>query len=152
MSAGGKCPVTATKDHPWENSLGMKFVPVQNTQVLFCIWETRVQDYASYAQANLGINWEWQEPGFEQGPMHPVVNVNWEDAQVFCQWLTNKDQQEGRISPQQRYRLPTDEEWSWAVGLPKEEGATPEEKDGKIKDHYPWGKQWPPPQGAGNYC
>ena len=27
----------------------------------------------------------------------------------------------------------------------------PEEKDSKTK-LYPWGTQWPPPKGAGNYC
>jgi formylglycine-generating enzyme required for sulfatase activity len=24
-------------------------------------------------------------------------------------------------------------------------------RDGKIKNEFPWGKQWPPPNGAGNY-
>jgi len=50
------------------------------------------------------------------------------------------------------YRLPTDLEWSAAVGLPKESGATPEMRDGKIRNEFPWGKQWPPPNGAGNYA
>ena len=50
------------------------------------------------------------------------------------------------------FRLPTDEEWSLAVGLEQEEGATPKEKDSKITGVYPWGTEWPPPDGAGNYA
>ena len=38
------------------------------------------------------------------------------------------------------------------MGLPEESGSTPKEKDGKIKEEFPWGKQWPPPSGAGNYA
>jgi formylglycine-generating enzyme required for sulfatase activity len=48
------------------------------------------------------------------------------------------------------YRLPTDEEWSAGVGLKNEVGSTPAEKSEKI-NIFPWGNQWPPPQGAGNY-
>ena len=36
------------------NTLGMSFVPVPGTDVQFCIWETRVKDYAAYAAANAG--------------------------------------------------------------------------------------------------
>ena len=57
-----------------------------------------------------------------------------------------------RVLPEgMHYRLPTDEEWSIAVGLDSEKGNTPEEKDSKIEP-YPWGKEWPPPPGAGNYA
>ena len=35
----------ATKEQPWQNSLGMKFVPVAGTQVLFNIWDTRLEDF-----------------------------------------------------------------------------------------------------------
>ncbi|MBI4624081.1 MAG: SUMF1/EgtB/PvdO family nonheme iron enzyme, partial [Verrucomicrobia bacterium] len=72
-------------------------------------------------------------------------------AQEFCRWLTQKERASGAIGPRQRYRLPTDREWSIAAGLPDESGATPAERDKKIKDVYPWGTQWPPPPRAGNY-
>jgi len=138
------------------NTLGMPFVPVPGTDVQFCIWETRVKDYAAYAAANAGVDGRWKKPSFSgtsftQEDTHPVVNVNWNEAQAFCEWLTKKELAEGKIKAGQNYRLPTDVEWSVAVGLGKEKGNTPEEKNRGIKDVFPWGKKWPPPVGAGNY-
>lgn len=135
----------------------MKFKPVAGTKVLFCIWETRVQDYAAYAAANSGVDGSWKDPGWEgkpvtPGPTHPVVNVNWPDAKAFCRWLTEKERKGGKLSAGEEYRLPTDAEWSWAVGIGRREGnGTPDEKNGKLKNIYPWGKQWPPPDSVGNY-
>ncbi len=166
----------ASRDHPWENSLGMKFVPVAGTTVLFGVWDVRVRDFRAFAQDRAGNGgweyqkgsqpfilksddwkprgWEygWNDPGFAQSDEHPVVCVSWEDAQAFCAWLTRKERVEGRIGAGQCYRLPTDAEWSVAVGLPTESGATPREKNVKIKGVYPWGREWPPPSGAGNYA
>jgi formylglycine-generating enzyme required for sulfatase activity len=133
------------------NTLGMPFVPVPGTDVQFSIWETRVKDYAAYAAANAGVDASWKSPGFTQADTHPVVEVNWNDAQAFCAWLTKKELAEGKIKVGQKYRLPTDAEWSVAVGLGQEKGNTPGEKSRGIKDVYPWGKEWPPPKGAGNY-
>ncbi len=133
------------------NTLGMPFVPVSGTDVSFCIWETRVKDYAAYAAANAGVDGSWKKPGFKQEETHPVVNVSWKHAQAFCEWLTKKELAEGKIKAGQKYRLPTDAEWSVAVGLGKELGDTPEAKHRGIKDVYPWGKEWPPPKAAGNY-
>jgi formylglycine-generating enzyme required for sulfatase activity len=50
--------------------------------------------------------YSWRDPGFRQAGNHPVVNVTWNDAVAFCEWLSKK---EGRT-----YRLPTEAEWEYA--------------------------------------
>ena len=115
-------PVTNAEPEPeakiptnaFVNTLGMPFVPVKGTEVAFCIWETRVKEYAA---ANAGVGGRWKNPPFKQSDTYPVVNVSWEDAQAFCAWLTKKELAEGKIKAGQKYRLPTDAEWSVAVGL-----------------------------------
>ena len=132
---------------PFTNSLGMKFVPLGDIQI--SIWETRVQDYEAFCRAT-GRHYEPAD--FHQTATDPAVKVSWFDAMAFCKWLTEKEHNENLIEDRQAYRLPTDLEWSMAVGLVNESGATPEIRDGKIKNEFPWGKQWPPPNGAGNYA
>ena len=115
----------ASREKPFENGLGMKFVPVANTRVFFSIWETRNQDYAAWVK-DLAL------PGdalsrLQQKPTYPVANVSWDEAAAFCRWLTDKDRRAGLIGSTDRYRLPTDKEWDAAVG----------------PDRYPWGKKWP---------
>jgi formylglycine-generating enzyme required for sulfatase activity len=158
----------ATKEQPWQNSLGMKFVPVAETKVLFSIWDTRVQDFGAFVEsagydATGGMWWidkdgwtntlpvTWKEPGFDQRPTDPVVGVSWNDATAFCKWLTDRERVSGTLPKDMHYRLPTDEEWSVAVGLGSEPGHTPAEKNYQIR-RYPWGTGWPPPSGAGNYA
>ena len=138
-------------DQPWKNTLGMEFVPVPGTDVLFCKWETRVQDYLQFVNET---GQKWFKPHFEQGPTHPVVNVSWNDARAFCKWLTTKERQSGNIASDQVYRLPTDAEWSVAVGLNESQDGMPKDKEAKSRNVYPWNKGrgvWPPPRGVGNY-
>jgi len=131
---------------PFTNSLGMKFVPLGDIQI--SVWETRVQDYEAFCRAT-GRHYE--PPDFHQTATDPSVKVSWFDAMAFCKWLTEREHEENLIEDRQVYRLPTDLEWSMAVGLVNESGATPEIRDGKIKNEFPWGKQWPPPNSVGNY-
>lgn len=134
---------------PWDNSLGMSFVPVGS--VLFSIWQTRVQDFRTFvletdhdaSQQLFSLvdgMWtqkgdSWKSPGFVQGPTHPVAGMSWDDAQRFCEWLTERERGLRCLTEREYYRLPTDEEWSCAVGT----------------SLYPWGADWPPPVRAGRY-
>ena len=131
-----------------QNSLGLDFVEIPWLDCRFSKIETRVKDYEVFAKET---NREWPKPDFKQGPDHPAVNVSWDDATAFCTWLTGRERQAGRINANEVYRLPTDWEWSVAVGLNESKEGTPKSKDGKTPNVYPWGRQWPPPSGAGNY-
>ncbi len=149
-------PLTLTiMAEAFTNALGMKFVPVPGTKVLMCIHETRNKEYAAYAAESRGVDGKWKAVDFKLGETtwtitndanFPVVNVSWEDATAFCAWLGRKD---GKT-----YRLPTDHEWSCAVGIGEQENArdTPKAKDGKVPG-FPWGGGYPPPKdNLGNYA
>lgn len=156
-SASTSTPASATKDAPFVNTLGMKFVtvpitggPTKEERVLFSVWHTRVQDYEVFAK---DLKRVWSKPDFEQGPDHPAVNVSWDDAKAFCEWLTLRERATGKIGSNEEYRLPSDHEWSCAAGIGDQEDAAvlPSEKSGKIAG-YSWGPSWPPPKGSGNFA
>lgn len=137
------------------NTLGMKFLPVKGTQVMFCIHEIRRQDYAAFAADAQGVDESWKTAHYRGIPCgdkddHPVVRVSWEDAVKFCEWLSKK---EGKM-----YRLPTDGEWSIAVGLGTKEidskDATPEILSGREQVEFPWESDYAPKTAdkPGNYA
>lgn len=134
---------------PHENTLRMKFVPVAGLGVLFSIWETREQDFELYLFAT---KQKTLLPAGGKVSNKPSVGMTWEQANGFCLWLTEVERRENNLGPNQRYRLPTDAEWSLVVGLGREAGNSPAAKNVKILNVYPWGKQWPPPARAGNYA
>lgn len=154
----------AVNDSPvstrWTNSLGMILVSVPHTKVSFSIWETRVKEFAAFAATNPkldGTNWNHAfyhaVTPVSPGPDFPAVNVSWNDVNNFCAWLTTAERAAGMISTNEFYRLPTDEEWSRAIGIgDRETGATPKEKSAKLANVFPWGTNYPPPPGAGNFA
>ncbi len=134
----------------WNNTLGMRVVKAGATHI--AATEVRVGDFRAFVKATgYQAGNGWQRPRFRQDDSHPVVNVSWADAEAFCKWLTEKEGGEELLGGHV-YRLPTDLEWSGVVGLTGETGSTPLARDGKVDGVFPWGKEWPPSIGAGNYA
>lgn len=122
----------------WTNSLGLIFVPLGRHHI--CITETRRMDFEAFEKSVGSRGGDtWKSLPFPQTPADPVVNINLEDVKAFTEWLTRSERRlmnRFRLE-EQSYRLPTDEEWSQAVGPP----------DGL----FIWGPDWPPPSNAGNF-
>lgn len=79
--------------------------------------------------------YSWKNCGFTQGDDHPVVNVSWNDAVAFCEWLRGK---EGNP-----YRLPTEAEWEYAcragTRTPFHFGSELNGRDGNCNGNSPYG-------------
>jgi len=65
-----------------------------------CGWDESVRKFTRNA------SYSWRNAGFPQDERHPVVNVSWNDAVAFCEWLSRKHNR--------TYRLPTEAEWEYA--------------------------------------
>lgn len=133
---------------PWANSQGMGLVPFEN--LLVASTETTSRAYLEFL-TDQGVVTE-QVPVAPQGADYPAYGVGYAEAVGFCEWLTRRERALNLIRPWQRYRLPTDLEWSRLAGLRGETGATPEQRNSTAGTTFPWGKEWPPPAGAGNFA
>lgn len=130
----------------WKNSLGMELVPLGN--VLISTIETRRADYVVFLRS---LPTTYVPPiDISVDITFPITHVNRQEAEFFCKWLTFGERKRGLLDSVQSYRLPTDDEWSMAAGLPRERGNTPAARHQRIEGFYPWGFNWPPQPVPGN--
>ncbi|HNH82384.1 MAG TPA: bifunctional serine/threonine-protein kinase/formylglycine-generating enzyme family protein [Acidobacteriota bacterium] len=88
-------------------------------------YEVTRKEYADYLVAT-GTRppSDWKDGKYEPGTdQFPVVNVSWDDATAYCQWLSQKT----GLS----YRLPSEAEWEFAA----------RSDDQRL---YPWGNTFDP--------
>ena len=82
----------------------------------------------------------------------PAVQVSWQQAAAFCNWLSAKEglppfyaQKNGIVTgydaSSSGYRLPSEAEWAWAARA-----------SGQTLLRFPWGDTFPPTQVVGNYA
>jgi formylglycine-generating enzyme required for sulfatase activity len=132
----------------WTNSVGMKFLPVPGVKVMFSKYETTNADYRKFRPNHHTGEFKGHS---QDGDRQPVMNVSLQDAKAFCKWLTETERKQGLLMADQSYVIPTDWEWSVAIGLYESPTATSQQRmHGRFRG-YPWGKQWPPPPRAGNF-
>ncbi|MEP4076918.1 SUMF1/EgtB/PvdO family nonheme iron enzyme [Haloferula sp.] len=146
-------------DRPWENSLGMKFVPMGDEWLgdewMAAVWETRRKDFRAYAES-VGTAMPLVADGVESDDLedpnadHPVTFISRDEAEAFCEWLTAKERGEDRLKRSLVYRLPTDAEWSALAGRQEDEGVSPARRDLFKPGDFLWGSSWPPPAEVGN--
>lgn len=124
-------PIVRIPDPPGTivNSLGMKHVPIPAGEFLMgspedCPSGDREEEFQHRVRITkpflLGMHQVTQSqyetvtgknPSFFKGPDLPVEHLSWNDAQQFCELLSDRPEER---AAGRRYRLPTEAEWEYA--------------------------------------
>ena len=100
------------------------------------VWGKHGKEWLRRSKAELprfwhkGADGSWYRRDFDQllplEPYHPVVHVNWYEANAYCNWAHR--------------RLPTEAEWEMAASVPTAG------EHGTMKPSFPWGDEGPTSQ------
>lgn len=86
------------------HNVSIAYTPVTNEEYARFVKETGKTPPLGWTNGNIPVG----------KAKHPVVNVSYNDAVAYCNWLTAKDSTA-------EYRLPTEKEWELAAGhMPKD--------------------------------
>lgn len=80
-------------------------------------WNSLLPDYFK----NLSEEKIYQN-GHPEDPRNPVVNINHEAAELYCEWITkvyNQSNHKKKLYEKVKFRLPTEEEWEYAASSGK---------------------------------
>lgn len=89
------------------------------------------RDYGEFVQQT-GRTWLSQD-GYDPFLRNtPATDLTWHDARAYCQWVTQKWRERGKIDPSETVRLPSEPQWERAS-----RGDQRESQAGQ--NIYPWG-------------
>jgi formylglycine-generating enzyme len=96
----GACHVTRGQFRQFVNETEYKTDAEKGTRPGAFGWDPKKKT------SRFSTDYSWRNAGFDQTEEHPVVNVSWNDAVAFCQWLSRKEDR--------GYRLATEAQWEYA--------------------------------------
>lgn len=119
---------------------------IAETEVSYNHFREFVRDMASEVPALRSVR--------GSNPNHPVTQIDWAIAALYCNWLSKQEGLPQAYSPQNGtlvldpssigYRLPTEAEWEWSARVAG--------RLGQSQHKYPWGNGATVPKGAGNFA
>jgi formylglycine-generating enzyme required for sulfatase activity len=97
--------------------------PLTNAQYLAFVQQTRREPPSHWSGGQFS----------EELAAHPVINVSWDDAAAYCEWLTKTLREAGQLRENEMIHLPTEAEWEKSAAW---------DEIHKAHRIWPWGNQW----------
>ena len=113
-------------EHRYDKNYNEKSYVVPHAVAAYPDTTVWVRQYNYSFNEPIAMQYFWFE-GFNK---YPVVGVNWNQTNAFCDWRTvywRSERAKMHLYTESQFRLPTEEEWEWAA------------RGGRNEAPYPWG-------------